>query len=106
MYEKNNLFYFVFVLFFILLFTGCRSTMVYDTGERTEEYRNNQTAVRNEQSSIEVTGANIANTSENIARTSNGFTETITSTENELDELGKILQRIRERKISNNSGIE
>lgn len=119
MYEKK-FFIFVFIIF-CLFSVGCKSTRVLsDNRIGIDDYREFQSEIRDGETKLAVSGERISNDATSITETSaeirqsseelgeqlNGIEITIRESENIEQELGEILQRIRERQLTENQLIE
>ena len=117
MYEKKILFF----IFLSILFIGCKSTRILpDDGTGADKYRELQNEVRDGETKLAITGERISNDSEKIGETSaeirqssdylgeqlNGLEYSIKESAGNNEEIGRILQQIRARKITDDKLIE
>lgn len=117
MYEKKILFF----IFLSILFISCKSTRILsDDGARITEYRELQNEVRDGETKLAITGERISNDSEKIGETSaeirqssdelgeqlNQLESSIKESAGNNEEIGRILQQIRARKITDDKLIE
>lgn len=117
MYEKKILFF----IFLSILFISCKSTRILpDDGARITEYRELQNKVRDGETKLAITGERISNDSEKLGETSteirqssdelgeqlNRLESSIKESAGNNEEIGRILQQIRARKITDDKLIE
>lgn len=117
MYEKKILFF----IFLSILFISCKSTRILlDDGTGAEKYRELQNEVRDGETELVITGERISNDSEKLGETSaeirqssdelgeqlNGLEYSIKESAGNNEEIGRILQQIRARKITDDKLIE
>ena len=117
MYEKKILFF----IFLSILFISCKSTRILlDDGTGADKYRELQNEVRDGETKLAITGERISNDSEKIGETSaeirqssdelgeqlNGLESSIKESAGNNEEIGRILQQIRTRKITDDKLIE
>ena len=117
MYEKKILFF----IFLSILFISCKSTRILlDDGTGADKYRELQNEVRDGETKLAITGERISNDSEKIGETSaeirqssdelgeqlNGLESSIKESAGNNEEIGRILQQIRARKITDDKLIE
>ena len=103
MYEKIILF--VFCLFFI----SCKSTNLYDNRARITDYREIQSEIRDGEAELVITSKDIESTDNRIKErindiesTGNNLEQSITESKGSEQELGEVLQSIRNRELKNN----
>ena len=103
MYEKIILF--VFCLFFI----SCKSTNLYDNRARNTDYREIQSEIRDGETELAETNKDIESTSNRIEEringiesTSNNLEQSIAESKGSEQEIGELLQSIRNRELKNN----
>lgn len=97
MYEKK-------ITLFILIFSccilfGCRTTMVSDISEGSEQYRELQSDIRDGETELALTGTKIEQTSEQLATGISELEQAITSSTANEQEIGNLLQQIRTREL-------
>ena len=117
MYEKKILFF----IFLSILFISCKSTRILlDDGTGADKYRELQNEVRDGETELVITGERISNDSEKLGETSaeirqssdelgeqlNGLEYSIKESAGNNEEIGRILQQIRTRKITDDKLIE
>lgn len=117
MYEKKILFF----IFLSILFISCKSTRILlDDGTGADKYRELQNKVRDGETELIITGERISNDSEKLGETSaeirqssdelgeqlNGLESSIKESAENNEEIGRILQQIRTRKITDDKLIE
>ena len=117
MYEKKILFF----IFLSILFISCKSTRILpDDGTGVDKYRELQNEVRDGETELVITGERISNDSEKLGETSaeirqssdelgeqlNGLEYSIKESTGNNEEIGRILQQIRARKITDDKLIE
>ena len=117
MYEKKILFF----IFLSILFISCKSTRILpDDGTGVDKYRELQNEVRDGETDLVITGERISNDSEKLRETSaeirqssdelgeqlNGLEYSIKESTGNNEEIGRILQQIRARKITDDKLIE
>ena len=117
MYEKKILFF----IFLSILFISCKSTRILpDDGTGVDKYRELQNEVRDGETELAITGERISNDSEKLGETSaeirqssdelgeqlNGLEYSIKESAGNNEEIGRILQQIRARKITDDKLIE
>lgn len=117
MYEKKILFF----IFLSILFISCKSTRILpDDGTGVDKYRELQNEVRDGETELVITGERISNDSEKLRETSaeirqssdelgeqlNGLECSIKESAGSNEEIGRILQQIRTRKITDDKLIE
>lgn len=110
MYEKIILILFCICFFFI----GCKSTkLLPGDGTGVTEYRELQSDVRDGETELAISITEVENTSEQIREsvtdirdTSDRIEQTIKESENSEQEFGRVIQRIRERKIERDKLIK
>ena len=117
MYEKKILFF----IFLSILLISCKSTRILlDDGTGAEKYRELQNEVRDGETELVITGERISNDSEKLGETSaeirqssdelgeqlNGLEYSIKESAGNNEEIGRILQQIRARKITDDKLIE
>lgn len=116
MYEKVL---FIFIMSIICI--SCKSTKILpDNGTGIEQYRELQSEIRDGETDIVITSERISNDSTDIKQTSSEIRESsdqlgeqlteleqsIRESETDEQEIGEILQRIRNREITENQLIE
>lgn len=108
------------VMFFAtsFIFIGCKSSeLLPDDGTGITSYRELQSDIRDGETELAVTGSELESTSERIEESVRDIIQSgerlerqLTESENEEQEIGTVLQRIRKRKIESNKlselGIE
>lgn len=117
MYEKKILFF----IFMSILFISCKSTRILpDDGTGADKYRELQNKVRDGETELVITGERISNDSEKLGETSaeirrssnelgeqlNGLESSIKESTRNNEEIGRILQQIRTRKITEDKLIK
>lgn len=117
MYEKKILFF----IFLSILLISCKSTRILlDDGTGAEKYRELQNEVRDGETELVITGERISNDSEKLGETSaeirqssdelgeqlNGLEYSIKESAGNNEEIGRILQQIRARKITGDKLVE
>ena len=107
MYEKTILF--IFCLFFI----SCISTNLYDNRARTTNYREIQSEIRDGETELVITNKDIESTNNRIEErindiesTNNNLEQSIAESKGSEQEIGELIQSIRNRPISNDKLIE
>ena len=103
MYEKTILF--IFCLFFI----SCKSTNLYDNRARTTNYREIQSEIRDGETELVITNKDIESTNNRIEErindiesTNNNLEQSIAESKGSEQEIGELIQSIRNRPISKN----
>lgn len=101
MYEKIILFFICFLLI------SCQSTNIYDNGTGTTDYRELQSEIRDGEAELVITGKDIESTDNRIKErindiesTGNNLEQSITESKGSEQELGEVLQSIRNRPIT------
>lgn len=115
MYAKT-FFIFIFICFFI----SCKSTNISNNGTRTTDYRELQSEIRDGETELVITGKDLESTNNNLEKgidniestsdrieerisdiesTSNNLEQSITESEGSEQEIGEVLQSIRNRPI-------
>lgn len=104
MYEKIK---FIIFITISILFIGCKSTeLLSDNGERITEYRELQSEIRTGETDLAITGTEIENSSRELGEGIRNLEQSIRESKTDEQELGEILQRIREREIKKDKLIE
>lgn len=109
-----------FIFIFICFFISCQSTNIFDKGTGTSDYRELQSEIRDGETElvitskdlestdnrieerindIESTSGNIENGINNIESTGNNLEQSIAESEGSEQEIGEVLQSIRNRPI-------
>lgn len=103
MYEKIILFFICFLLI------SCQSTNIYDNGAGTTDYRELQSEIRDGETKLVETNKDIESTSNRIEErindiesTGSNLEQSIKESEGSEQEIGELLQSIRNRELKNN----
>lgn len=103
----------IYLLIFCLFFISCKSTNIYDNRAGTTNYRELQSEIRDGETELVITNKDIESTSnrieeriEDIESTGNNLEQSIEKSEGSEQEIGELIQSIRNRPIPNDKLIE
>lgn len=101
MYEKIILFFICFLI------VSCQSTNIHHNGTTTSDYRELQSEIRDGEAELVITSKDIESTDNRIKErindiesTGNNLEQSITESKGSEQELGEVLQSIRNRPIT------
>ena len=99
----------IYLLIFCLFFISCKSASIYDNRAGTTNYRELQSEIRDGETELVITNKDIESTSNRIEErindiesTSNNLEQSIAESKGSEQEIGELLQSIRNRPISKN----
>lgn len=98
MYEKI-----IFILIICFYFVSCNSTRyISDNSERDREYRETMSEIRTGETELVITSKDIEQSVNGIIGTSKNIEKSIRESTNFESDIRAILQRVRDRKITDN----
>ena len=102
-----------FIFIFICFFISCQSTNIFDKGTGTSDYRELQSEIRDGETELVITSKDLEFTDNRIEErindiesTSNNLEQSIAESEGSEQEIGEVLQSIRDRPIPEDKLIE
>lgn len=100
MYEKI-----IFIFIVCFYFISCNSTRyISDNSERDREYRETMSEIRTGETELVITSKDIEQSVDGIIETSENIEKSIRESTNFESEIRTIIQRVRDRKITDNNG--
>lgn len=104
MYEKIIKYTIITIL---VILTSCKSTKVLsDNGIGVEEHREIQSDIRDGETELAITGSKIESESKELGERIRELEQSIRDSETNEQELGKLIQQIRKREITEDKLIE
>lgn len=103
----------IYLLIFCLFFISCKSTNIYDNRAGTTDYRELQSEIRDGETKLVITNKDIESTNNRIEErisdiesTGSNLEQSITESERSEQEIGELIQSIRNRPIPSDKLIE